>query len=178
MPVFEPIPVPPADTNDLLLDPVVDLPPGDGGPTATYPTPPDVVPPVETPSREPATVQQYTIQRGDTYYSIGKQFGVPMQAIKDANPGVEPTRLQVGQSINIPPPPVAAPEVVTPVVSGEIVYTVVSGDNLSKIASKYGTTWQEIKKLNNLTTTQIKVGDKLRIPAQQALDGGAPGSGF
>jgi LysM repeat protein len=177
MPVFEPIPVPPVDTNDPLLQPVVGLPPEEGGPMEAYP-PPDTVTPVETPILEPATAQQYSIQRGDTYYSIGKQFGVSMQAIKDANPGVEPTRLQVGQTINIPSPTPVAPEALAPVVSGEIIYTVVSGDNLSKIASKHGTTWQEIKKLNNLTTTQIKVGDKLRIPAQQAPVGGTPGSGL
>lgn len=178
IPVFDPVPVPPADTNDPLLQPVVDLPPNGGGPDPAFAQPPEPTPPPVTPIVEPATAQQYAIQKGDTYYSIGKQFGVPMQALKDANPGVEPTRLQVGQTINIPPPAPVVSEVLAPVVSGEILYTVVSGDNLSKIASKHGTTWQAIKDLNDLTTTQIKVGDKLRIPVPAAPAGGTPGSGF
>ena len=123
-------------------------------------------------------IQEYVIQKGDTYYSIGKKFGVSMQAIKDANPGVEPTRLQVGQKINLPPPTPAPSETLMPSASGEITYTVVSGDTLSKIASQYGTTWQAIKELNNLPTTNIKVGQKLRIPAPTPPEGGTPGGSF
>jgi N-acetylmuramoyl-L-alanine amidase len=110
-------------------------------------------------------MQEYIVQKGDTYYSIGKKFGVSMKAITDANPGVDPKRLQVGKTIVIPPPAPVAPTTVTPTISGEVVYTVVSGDTLSKIASKYHTTWQEIRDLNNLPTTNIKVGQQLRIPA-------------
>jgi LysM repeat protein len=178
IPVFEPIAIPPADTNGLL-PPVGDLPPEEGVAETPYTPPPNVTPPpVHTPAPpvvEPAAVQTYVIKKGDTYYSIGKQFGVSMQAIKDANPGVDPTRLQVGKSINVPPPAPASTPAVTPSASGEIVYTVVSGDTLSKIASKYGTTWQAIKELNNLPTTNIKVGDKLRIPAPKPPAGGPAG---
>jgi LysM repeat protein len=131
--------------------------------------------PVETSA--PPAGQTYTIQSGDTYYGIGQRFGVSMQAIKDANPGVEPTRLQVGQVINIPAPAPTAVEAPVTAPGGERIHTVVSGDNLSKIAEQYGTTWQEIQRLNNLPTTRIKVGDKLRIPAANPSEGGA-GSGF
>ena len=97
-----------------------------------------------------------------------------MTAIKDANPGVDPTRLQVGQAVNIPPAAPAATETVMPNASGEIIHTVVSGENLTTIAKKYGTTWKAIQTLNNLPTTKIKVGDKLRVPAPQPAQGGSP----
>jgi len=181
IPVFEPIPPPLADTNGVLLAPIDDLP-GSGGPADPgYTVPPDVPMnevPVEPPAFDPLTTQQYVIKKGDTYYSIGKEFGVSMQAIKTANPGVDPTRLQLGQTIVVPPVATAQPETVTPTVSGEIIHKVVSGDNLSKIAAKYGTTWQAIKELNSLPTTNIKVGQQLRIPTPETPGGGAPASGF
>jgi len=44
----------------------------------------------------------YSIQSGDTLAKIATRLSVPLQALLDANPGVDPTRLQIGQKINIP----------------------------------------------------------------------------
>lgn len=44
--------------------------------------------------------------------------------------------------------------------------TVKKGDVLSKIATSNGTTVTQLKKLNNLTTDQLKVGQTLKIPGQ------------
>lgn len=51
---------------------------------------------------------------------------------------------------------------------GEEVYTVVAGDTLWGIAQKKlgsGARWQEISKLNGLTSSTIVVGQKLKIPS-------------
>jgi lipoprotein-anchoring transpeptidase ErfK/SrfK len=42
-------------------------------------------------------------------------------------------------------------------------YTVAAGDSLAKIAKKFGTTIDLIKKSNNLTRDIIRVGDRLRV---------------
>lgn len=42
-------------------------------------------------------------------------------------------------------------------------HTVSSGDTLGKLATKYKTTIPNLKKLNNLSTDTIKIGQKLRI---------------
>jgi len=47
----------------------------------------------------------YTIKSGDTFDKIGKGDPQYIQAIKDANPGVDPGKLQIGQKIKLPPPP-------------------------------------------------------------------------
>lgn len=47
------------------------------------------------------------------------------------------------------------------------VHTVVKGDTLSGIAKKYGTTVSNLKKVNNLTSDTIKIGQKLKIPSSQ-----------
>ncbi len=44
----------------------------------------------------------YVIKSGDTFARIATEAGVPLQALLDANPGVDPRRLRIGQSIIIP----------------------------------------------------------------------------
>lgn len=44
----------------------------------------------------------YTIKAGDTFARLSGLFGVPVQAIEAANPGVDPRRLRIGQKIFIP----------------------------------------------------------------------------
>ena len=48
------------------------------------------------------TVGSYTIQPGDNFAKIAEQYRVSLQALLDANPGVDPRRLQIGQSIVLP----------------------------------------------------------------------------
>jgi len=49
-----------------------------------------------------------------------------------------------------------------------------SGDTLSKIAKAHGTTVKAIQSENNLTTTAIKVGQKLKLPAKAGAAAPAP----
>tara|TARA_R100001082_G_scaffold10953_1_gene5971 strand:+ start:3585 stop:5204 length:1620 start_codon:yes stop_codon:yes gene_type:complete len=45
---------------------------------------------------------EQTIQQGDTLYSISQSTGVPLQEIMDANPGIDPKALVIGDTIAIP----------------------------------------------------------------------------
>ncbi|MEM8868353.1 MAG: LysM peptidoglycan-binding domain-containing protein [Verrucomicrobiota bacterium] len=47
-------------------------------------------------------VRVYTIEAGDYFSKIATKTGVSLQALIDANPGVDSRRLQIGQQINIP----------------------------------------------------------------------------
>lgn len=44
----------------------------------------------------------YTIASGDNFSDIATKCGISLQSLLDANPGVEPTALHIGQVINIP----------------------------------------------------------------------------
>ena len=120
-----------------------------------------------------AGASEYKVVKGDSFYTIGKKFGVSTKAIVDANPGVDPSKLQPGQTLKIPAPTVAAPAA-SPAANGTAtaangeVYTVRSGDNLTKIAKNYGVTVKALRSANNLTTDRITVGQKLKIPAKSA----------
>jgi peptidoglycan endopeptidase LytE len=131
---------------------------------------------VETPSVPTAAAQgDYTIAKGDTYSTIAKKFHVTVKAITDANPGVEPTKLKIGQTIHIPAPTLAtgsssnANGTTLAASNGTSqIYTVKSGDSLTKIASEFGVTVKAIRSANSLTTDKIVVGQKLKIPVKTA----------
>jgi LysM repeat protein len=133
------------------------------------------------PTPPPLTATEYTIARNDSFSSIAKKFpGVTAKAIQDANPSVDPLKLQIGQKIVIPPPS-ASPTPVAPngtlmTETGEKIYTVKSGDNLTKIASQFGTTVRALRSANSLATDSIKVGQKLKIPGKTAPPDAAPGT--
>jgi tetratricopeptide (TPR) repeat protein len=44
----------------------------------------------------------HTIKAGETAKTIARQYGVRLEALLAANPRIEPRRLQVGQTLNIP----------------------------------------------------------------------------
>ena len=62
----------------------------------------------------------------------------------------------------------ASASTLTPDSKSNISYTVKSGDTLWKIATNYGLTYQSLMKLNNLTSTSIFVGQKLKVTASSA----------
>jgi LysM repeat protein len=132
---------------------------------------------VEPPTQPvvPAGATDYTILKGDYLEKIAKNSHVSVKAITDANPGIEPTKLKVGQKIHIPGPTtpaaptaagVTAPE--SPSAGGEQNYSVKSGDNLTKIASQHGISVKALRSANALKTDSIKVGQKLKIPVKAA----------
>ncbi len=48
------------------------------------------------------TLIVYTVRRGDSLWSISKQFGVTVQNLVDANPGINPNAIQYGQKVMVP----------------------------------------------------------------------------
>ena len=55
-----------------------------------------------------AGVPSVVIKQGDTLEQIAKQYGTTVGELLNANPGIESTKLQIGQSINITNPAIAA----------------------------------------------------------------------
>lgn len=85
--------------------------------------------------RCPANTFSYTVQRGDSMFSIAQEFGVSLQALLNANPQItDPNRLYPGQNVCVPT--TAPPPTICPV--GTFPYTVQSGDSMWKIAQRFG----------------------------------------
>ena len=66
-------------------------------------TAPAAAPANSHPGRPPAA-RTHVIKPGDTLRSLAKKYGVAISELEAANPQAKPTRLQVGQILNIPAP--------------------------------------------------------------------------
>ncbi len=131
------------------------------------------------------TFIKYQIRKGDTFYSIARQYGLPMGQVVAANPKVE-SGLRIGQVVLVPratavltaePPkpgaavskPVVAPksgnDAEAPPVGGSVPQThlVKSGESLSTIARKYHTSIAKLRELNHLKTDALHLKQKLVV---------------
>ncbi|MFS0821418.1 LysM peptidoglycan-binding domain-containing protein [Bacillus sp. 1P02SD] len=115
----------------------------------------------------------YTVAAGDTLYGISTRFGTTVDELKSLN-NLTSNVLNIGQVLKIsgsevtptnPTPTAPAPEP-TPVTSS---YTVAAGDTLYSISQRFGTTVDAIQTTNNLTTTNLFIGQVLTIPDGQAV---------
>lgn len=57
---------------------------------------------VATATAGPSAASTYAIKAGDTLNKVAGKLGIGLQALIDANPGVDPRRLRIGQLINVP----------------------------------------------------------------------------
>lgn len=173
---IEPPPLPPPldiMTNVPAPAPIETVvPPPPPPPTENVvPPPPEVTPPpiVTPPEPVPTTPgTEHVIVKGDTFSALAKKYGVSVNAIKSANPSLDPNRLRIGDKVIIPPATAKPEPAGTGTSSGTAgegtVYKVKSGDTLTRIGRQYGVTVKELRAANNLKTDQIKVGQRLKIP--------------
>jgi LysM repeat protein len=156
--------IPPVATN--LVPPVA---------PAVLPAPLPAPAPAETAPPADTSGSEYVVVAGDTLGKIARKNGVSLKALEAANPDVNPKRLKVKQKLVIPAggttPALATaasdnPGAASADESATTSYTVKSGDTLHRIAKKFGTSVKAIEGANSLSSTKIKVGQKLKIPAK------------
>ncbi len=95
----------------------------------------------------------YTVQSGDSIFTIAQRFGVSSEQLITANKIEEGEEITPGQRLFIP---IQVPKVIT--------YTVQPGDSLYNIARQYNTLVESIMVLNGLQGSAIDVGQRLVIP--------------
>lgn len=98
----------------------------------------------------------YVVRSGDTLWTIAQRFGTSVAALRTVN-NLASDMLAVGQVLVIPSGPQTPPIATSD-------YVVQPGDTLFLIARRFGTTVQALMSANNLTTTNLYVGQRLRIP--------------
>lgn len=97
----------------------------------------------------------YIVQKGDTLYSVAMANNTTVDELKKAN-NLTSNILSTGQLLKIP-------SALLP----ESTYTVKKGDSLYSIANKYNTTVEELKRINNLTSNTLSIGQVLKLPSDK-----------
>ncbi len=153
---------------------------------------------------EPVVAQQadtYVVQPGDTLFRISRANGLTVEALRALN-GLEDNYITVGQTLRLtdrvpqgqrprlevpdaPPgvgesipmrPTPDAPEAPTPRggASDGLVHIVKAGETLFRIALRYDTSVDDLRRLNGITGDQIEIGQRLVVGGG---GGGAPVAG-
>lgn len=93
------------------------------------------------PDKEPVT---HVVQRGETLSSIATKYGTTYQALALLNGLSNPNVIYAGQILKV-----------SGTANSNRTYTVQLGDNLSSIATKLGTTYQELAQRNGLSNPNL-----------------------
>ncbi len=128
----------------------------------------------------------YIVQRGDYLSKISKKFNIRVDAIRKLN-GMKNDNVRIGQKLKLPgkvevgeqavpagafekSPAKAtakASKVYKPYSGATKEYVVKNGDTLGSIAYGNGINIRQLKELNNLENDKLKIGQKLKIPAEK-----------
>ena len=108
-----------------------------------------------TPPENNETKDYYTVEKGDTLYSISRKFNIPIDEIKKINNLISNT-LSIGQKLYFTE-------------TNKNIYIVEKGDTLYSISRKFNISVTELKKLNNLINNDIYIGQELIIVEKQEV---------
>ena len=134
----------------------------------------------------------YRIKGGDILSAICATYGLKQSKVLELNPGLDPNKLFVGKKIKLPgkidlkeadakslaKQPVAKKQAKSVKASSSRIssykgatkeYVVKSGDSLGKIAYSNGITIKCLKEMNGLKKNTIRIGQKLKIPAEKPV---------
>ena len=126
----------------------------------------------------PSAARTHTVQPGDTLSELAERYYGSHQRwsiIVSSNPGLDPDRLRVGQSLVIPAraPAIQAKRPPTPrsIPAGSRRHTVTDGDSLSSIAERYyghEKHWMKVFEANSSTLSgdpdRLRIGMVLAVP--------------
>ena len=142
-------------------------------------------------SKKPAAPEYtiYVVQDGDYLAKISKKFNVTIASIKRLNPSIKKDVVRVGQKLKLPgkidvgvqAAPVAAKALAATATKKSSKksyasytgatkeYVVKNGDTLGSVAYGNGITIRQLKELNGLSSDSLKIGQKLKIPAEKVV---------
>jgi LysM repeat protein len=130
-----------------------------------------------------APVSTYTVERGDSLWSIAKKHGLTVAELSKANNVSSGVALKPGRKLIIPgkpgqpaaaaaqpePAPAATTTAAKPANGEAVRHTVQSGESLGVIARKYGVSVGELAAANNITDpSKVRAGQSLVIPGFKA----------
>lgn len=102
----------------------------------------------------------YIVKKGDSLYSIAQKYNTTVDELKKIN-GLTSNIINIGQVLKLPEK--------ENIVDYDL-YIVKKGDTLYKIANNYNISVNELKKINNLTSDTLSIGQELLVPIKEESD--------
>lgn len=111
--------------------------------------------PTPTPVPTPTPANTYSIKSGDTFWGLEAAHDWPHGTLQSLNPGVVPTRLQIGQVIHVPGAP-AKPQTTK--------YRIKSGDTFWALETSFGLAHGTLQALNpGVNPRLLQVGQEINV---------------
>ncbi|MFO7563873.1 MAG: penicillin-insensitive murein endopeptidase [Enhygromyxa sp.] len=104
----------------------------------------------------------YVVQPGDTLWELAQDNGCTVDQLRKLNRLKADQPLVVGRELDL-----SACAGASRGASGKI-HRVVSGDSLASIARRHGTTVDELRRLNGIEGSLIRIGQELKVPGEAA----------
>lgn len=104
--------------------------------------------------RAPIAPGTHIVKSGDTLWSIARKYNTSVDEIKKLN-NLTSNSLTINQVLKLPTSNANDSDIFT--------YTVKAGDTLYSIANKFGLSVNELKSINNLTTSLLSIGQVLNV---------------
>ncbi len=109
-------------------------------------------------SNESDDYMTYTVQSGDTLFSISRMFGTDVNVLSRLNGIPDPDYIEAGRTIRIP---------VTSMPESVRIYIVKDGDTLYEIGKRLGYGIDELTAYNDIADPdKISIGQVIRLPMQ------------
>ena len=111
----------------------------------------------------------YIVARGDNLGAIANKYNVAVTDLKQWNNLTDNT-IQVGTALKIAKQQIVSTEVVASNPERkDIEYVVLKGDNLAAIATKFGTTLNDLKAWNKLSNNTLTIGKSLIVAKDEVV---------
>lgn len=134
---------------------------------------PEAATPATTRPREASTTTTrtrttHTVARGETLSEISQETGVSMADLRTWNDLPENGAVRSGQRLRLTAPAASTSRTTrsttrTREAAQPTTHTVRSGDNLTTIARQYGLTVAELRRLNGMSDSNIRPGQRLKV---------------
>lgn len=108
----------------------------------------------------------YTIQKGDTPYSVAKKHGMSLEELYAANPSIKKNGFNLGMDIEVKGKMKKANAKTPDNIRPELGYIIIKPkQTIYGITKQYKISEDKLRKLNPDLESQIKIGAKVNIPA-------------
>ena len=108
----------------------------------------------------------HAVQERQTLFGIAKAYGVSVDDLYDANPGLRDTGLKANTTIFVPLEGTAPATAAQPAEPQFVEHTVMWYEDLEDIAAQYGVSPQEILDANKMRGRKVKQRQVLKIPVK------------